>query len=239
MDPHYFATYHDEPQIPVTISVSSDMPFASSLPHQNPQTLGYSPYTSPDPNYGNFSYQVQPYPLQSTRSNSYSSNQLEIPLEYYQELAVEDFEEMPESERALARERRKAQNRAAQKAFRRRKGWAESLETLIASDFNFFAESRIRELEQKLGTLQQDYKGLENSFEDLKAEKDQLQSNFEKLLEENNCLRNSIESSPASITDLSWWPLSLDDPNDRHINGTSGVLPSTENLQSRPSGIHR
>ncbi|MCJ1417982.1 hypothetical protein MMC32_004327 [Xylographa parallela] len=221
MEPHYFTTYHEEPAIPVTISVPSDVPFASSHPHQNPQSLGYSPYTSPDPNYGNFSFQGQPYTLQSTRSNSYSSNQLEIPLEYYQELAVEDFEEMPESERALARERRKAQNRAAQKAFRRRK------------------ESRIRELEQKLGTLQQDYKVLECSFEDLKVEKDQLQSNVEKLLEENNSLKNSIESSPASITDLSWWPPSLDDLNDRRLNDTSGVLPSTESLQSRPSRLHR
>ncbi|MCJ1321439.1 hypothetical protein MMC15_006784 [Xylographa vitiligo] len=221
MESRYFATYHDESQIPVAISVSSDMPFAGSIPHQNPQALGYSPYTSPDPNYENFNYQDQPYPLQSTRSNSYSSNQLEIPLEYYQELAVEDFEEMPESERALARERRKAQNRAAQKAFRRRK------------------ESRIRELEQKLGTLQQDYKDLESSFDDLKVEKDQLQSNLEKLLEENYYLKNSIESSPASITDLSWWPLSLDDSNDRQLNETSGVLPSTESLQSRPSGIRR
>ncbi|MCJ1387530.1 hypothetical protein MMC18_000373 [Xylographa bjoerkii] len=217
MDPHYFATYHDEPHIPVTISVSSDMPIASSLPPQNPQTLGYSPYTSPDPNYGSFNYQGQPYPLTATRSNSYSSNQLEIPIEYYQELAVEDFEEMPESERALARERRKAQNRAAQKAFRRRK------------------ESRIRELEQKLGTMQQDYKGLENAFEDLKVEKDQLQCSLEKLLEENNCLKNSIESSPASTNDLSWWPLSLDDLGDRYVDVSGAVLPSTESSQSRPS----
>ncbi|MCJ1399845.1 hypothetical protein MMC11_003048 [Xylographa trunciseda] len=240
MDPLYFATYNDESQIPVTISVSSDMPFASSLPHQNPQALGYSPYTSPDPNYGDFNYQGQPYQLQPTRSNSYSSNHLEIPLEYYQEFAVEDFDEMPESERALARERRKAQNRAAQKAFRRRKGWAEFLEGLqLSLTLGSSAESRIRELEQKLGTLQQDYKGLENAFEDLRAEKDQLQSSLEKLSEENNCLRNSIESSPASINDLSWWPLTLDDPSDCHVNGTGGVLPSTENLQSRPSGRSR
>ncbi|MCJ1286250.1 hypothetical protein MMC26_005595 [Xylographa opegraphella] len=221
MDPNYFATYHDEAQIPVTTSVSCDMPFTSGLLHPNLQRSGYSPYTSPDPNYENFSYQDQIYPLQSTRSNSYSSNQLEVPLEYYQELGVEDFEEMPESERALARERRKAQNRAAQKAFRRRK------------------ESRIRELEQKLSTLQKDYKGLETSFEDLKTEKDQLQSNLEQLLEENNSLRNSIESSPASISDLSWWPLSLDDPNDRHVNATTGGSPTTESFQSRPSGLHR
>ena len=103
----------------------------------------------------------------------------------------------------------------------------------------FLAESRIRELEQKLSTLEQDYKGLENAFEDLKAEKDQLQSSLERVLDENNCLKNSIESSPASINDLSWWPLNLDDPGDRHTNGPGGVLQSTESLQSRPSGRSR
>ena len=103
-----------------------------------------------------------------------------------------------------------------------------------------YLESRIRELEQKLGTLQHDYKGLESAFEDLKGEKEQVQSNLEKLMEENASLRNSIESSPASVTDLNWWPLTMEDSSGRPFSevcgSLSGMDSSKESSRARDLG---
>ncbi|MCJ1312889.1 hypothetical protein MMC25_006565 [Agyrium rufum] len=105
--------------------------------------------------------------------------------DYFPGILPDDMIEMPQSQRALAKERRKAQNRAAQKAFRSRK------------------EIRIKELEEKIGALEKDYRSLKDAYEDVNTTKAKLTSELEFLQAENQSLKSA--SQPSSPTDMRQW----------------------------------
>ena len=44
MDSQYYTSYSDESQIPVTITLPMDVPYATCIPQHNSPALGYSPY---------------------------------------------------------------------------------------------------------------------------------------------------------------------------------------------------
>lgn len=64
------------------------------------------------------------------------------------------------------------------------------------------SETRIKELEQKVDEFTENYKKLENAFQERKAEKDSLSPDLQALLQENARLRRSSENSPATASPL-------------------------------------
>ncbi|MCJ1235155.1 hypothetical protein MMC14_003121 [Varicellaria rhodocarpa] len=184
--------YHNSTGGPATTTAETSIHSATnaeSTPHGPFGAPGY-PYEDPSLHHGNTNYLAQEGLGGPSIIDQQDNVIIGSTYEYFSGPILEEDFEMPESQRAIAKERRKAQNRTAQKAFRHRK------------------ETRIKELEQRLEVLEKDYKSLEKAFEDLKVEKEQLRTEIEQLSTDNANLRGSAVPSSTSSAgyNVSPWP---------------------------------
>jgi AP-1-like factor len=91
---------------------------------------------------------------------------------------------MIEDRRMTSMQRRRAQNRASQRAFRDRK------------------EKHMRELEQRLGELEGRHSDLSRSYESLQLEYSSAKTEVERLRKENARLEGSASSSSSTAREV-------------------------------------
>ncbi|MCJ1226990.1 hypothetical protein MMC12_003645 [Toensbergia leucococca] len=199
----FYPPYTDPSEVPVTVSDPQDSQYATSGVEGASEVFGYGPFEGLDPQYGSVGNPSQGYLIAPAGQGS--TSQRDASLEVFQGGVAEEGGVILQSQQGIARERRRAQNRAAQKAFRYRK------------------EARIKELERKLTTLEKDYEKLESAFGNLKTEKDNLQTELESIkMEKNSSFGDSITSSPASTAEESRIPPIILAHEGSHVRSREG-----------------
>ncbi|MCJ1329279.1 hypothetical protein MMC10_005958 [Thelotrema lepadinum] len=175
---------------------------------------GIPPYTQPLPPHIQTCYQQPPsiygtsMPIGGSMPPIPTGYDPVAPLQPYQESRIEyptEFELRPESEEAIQRERRKESNRLAQRRFRAQN------------------KVKIQELQEKLGGLQQEVKGLKDDNDTLRRQQEELEEKIQELIKDNERLK----SSPVSPESDSYWQFGQsDDFQDPSRSTRGGSSPS-------------
>ncbi|MCJ1354318.1 MAG: hypothetical protein MMC33_004306 [Icmadophila ericetorum] len=175
MNNNYYTPYPTQGDLLDTSENPDGSDYTESLPQEGLTDFDLATFQASQLQYGGMTYPSQGYSLVPPGGPGRSSAATPVGSAY--EYFAHEGIEMPESQRTIQKERRKAQNRASQKAFRHRK------------------EARIKELEQNLETLEKNHSDLKSDFDKLKREKDELQAQNDRLAAENVALRSGTVQS--------------------------------------------